>query len=108
MNRRVFIGLLLGVIMFAKPATRARDPTQDVDTNETEQHSIFAPDEVRSLNAFQRSRVRHPYTCVNGRRSNHLDREGVLVATERGWLCPYCDYTQTSARAWMKNWEWKR
>lgn len=29
--------------------------------------AVFTPDEVKSLNAFQRAGVRHQYTCVNGR-----------------------------------------
>ena len=53
--------------------------------------TVFTADEVKSLNAFQRARVRHPFTCVRGRDANHLDGEGVLLATERGWVCLYCD-----------------
>lgn len=37
----------------------------------------------------------HPYTC--GNREDHPvvggDR-GILVPTMRGWICPFCDYTQ--------------
>jgi len=44
---------------------------------------VFTPNEVKSLNAFQRAGVRHPFTCVRGRDRNHLDGEGVLVATAR-------------------------
>ena len=40
----------------------------------------------------------HTVTCGgNHRDANHLDGEGVLVATERGWMCLYCDYTQNWA-----------
>jgi len=37
----------------------------------------------------------HPYTC--GNRSDHPEvagDKGVLVPTVRGWICPFCDYTQ--------------
>lgn len=37
----------------------------------------------------------HPYTCPN--RSDHpvlAGDRGVLVPTVRGWICPFCDYTQ--------------
>lgn len=52
--------------------------------------------EVAALNASQRDNRRHPYTCGSGRRTdaNHLDGEGVLVATVNGWMCPWCDYRQ--------------
>ena len=69
--------------------------------------TVFTLDEVKSLNAFQRAGVRHPFTCVYGRDANHLDGEGVLLATERGWVCLYCEYTQDWASATMKNWGWK-
>ncbi|MFI5107277.1 MAG: hypothetical protein ACHP78_00360 [Terriglobales bacterium] len=69
---------------------------------------VFTPEEVKSLNAFQRAGVRHPYTCGwDHRDANHLDGEGVLLATERGWICLYCDYTQEWASSSMKNWRWK-
>ena len=32
---------------------------------------------------------------------------GVASATERGWICLYCGYTQDSASSSMKNWRWK-
>lgn len=70
---------------------------------------IFTPDEVESLNAYQHSGAFHPFTCGGDRTDEkHLDGEGILVATEEGWKCPYCDYTQGWAHDWMKNWEWKR
>ena len=51
---------------------------------------------IRRLNAWQRASWIHPFTCGSGNRSDehHLDGEGVLVATESGWICPYCDYSQ--------------
>lgn len=47
------------------------------------------------LNASQKSRQFHPYTCGFNRTDEyHLDGEGILVATEEGWMCPYCTYRQ--------------
>jgi hypothetical protein len=55
----------------------------------------WTKEQVDSLNALQKSGIVHPYTCGGNRTDeNHLDGEGVLVATENGWMCPYCDYRQ--------------
>lgn len=46
----------------------------------------------------------HPFTCAN--RSDHpvvAGDRGVLVPTVRGWICPFCDYTQDWAHDFMKN-----
>lgn len=45
----------------------------------------------------------HPFTCGSGNRtdSNHLDGQGKLVATESGWICPFCEYTQDWAHSFM-------
>jgi hypothetical protein len=52
-------------------------------------------DIVNALNKHQKNPHFHPYTCGKKRTDeNHLDGEGVLVATEKGWKCPYCDYEQ--------------
>jgi hypothetical protein len=63
----------------------------------------FTPEQVEALNRFQKGRWMHPFTCGSGNRTdaNHLDGEGVLVATENGWICPYCDYTQDWAHDFM-------
>ena len=69
---------------------------------------IFTPDEVNSLNEYQRAGVMHPFTCGGDRTDEkHLDGEGILVATEDGWNCPYCDYKQDWAHEFIKNWAWK-
>jgi hypothetical protein len=52
-------------------------------------------EEIEKLNAYQKNPRVHPMTCGNNRTDEkHLDGEGVLVATENGWICPYCDYRQ--------------
>jgi len=50
--------------------------------------------EVLALNAYQQNPTFHPYTCGN-------EHEGtkILIATNDGWVCPECDYTQ--------KWAWK-
>jgi hypothetical protein len=55
----------------------------------------FTPDQVEWLNRFQNDGRFHPFTCgCDGCRS-------VLVATEEGWVCPDCDYTQDWAHGFM-------
>jgi hypothetical protein len=70
---------------------------------------MFTLEEVESLNAYQKARVFHPFTCGSGNRtdSKHLDGEGILVATTEGWVCPYCEYRQDWAHDFMKNGSWK-
>lgn len=71
--------------------------------------SLFTPEEVVSLNAYQKSGVFHPFTCEGDRTDEkHLDGEGLLVATEDGWVCPYCDYRQGWAHEWMKDGSWEK
>jgi len=63
----------------------------------------FTIEQVERLNYFQRANIFHPYTCGSGNRTdaNHLDSEGLLVATTAGWICPYCDYKQNWCSAFM-------
>lgn len=71
---------------------------------------VFTADEVRSLNEYQASGAFHPFTCGGDRIDEmHLDGEGLLVATEDGWHCPYCEYRQqTWCHQFMKDWSWKK
>lgn len=58
--------------------------------------------QVDTLNAYQRNKYFHPYTCSNRGDSEHKFANGdygVLVATENGWVCPDCGYTQDWAHA---------
>ncbi len=121
MNRRNFItltsalagtsSLLASAFAFegVSPTNPVDEPAQSTDIGTpVPSKLIFTLEEVKSLNAYQRSGVRHPYTCGwNHRDENHLDGEGLLVATEGGWICPYCNYRQDGAPDWMKNWKWK-
>jgi hypothetical protein len=50
---------------------------------------------IAELNIQQHDGKYHPYTCGGNRTdANHLDGEGILIATKDGWICPYCDYKQ--------------
>jgi hypothetical protein len=62
----------------------------------------WTPETVKALNDFQHSGEWHPFTCGGSNRDkSHLDGEGVLAATEYGWVCPYCDYEQDWAYLFM-------
>lgn len=75
--------------------------------------TIFTKEIVEQLNNQQKSGTVHPYTCGGGngekeckrtisydkrRRGEDIDytdeNEGVLIATENGWICPCGKYTQ--------------
>jgi hypothetical protein len=78
---------------------------------------VFTPEQVRSLWMYQfgpwrdpwapekdpdRPLPMHPFTCPN--RGGHPEvagDKGILVPTVRGWICPFCDYTQDWAHDFM-------
>ncbi len=65
----------------------------------------FTPDEVVNLDNYQRAGQMHPFTCPNRDRVTHRDMAGdlgALIPTVRGWICPFCDYTQNWAHDFMK------
>jgi len=55
-------------------------------------HAPFTPEQVRHLNEFQNAESVHPFTCKCGVN---------LVATEAGWICNECEYTQDWAHDFM-------
>lgn len=61
---------------------------------------IFTPDQVESINAYQRAGVFHPFTC--GTEGCGTD----LVAHEEGLRCPRCAYTQDWVHGFMADWSW--
>lgn len=70
-------------------------------------NDAFTPSEVAALDAYQRSRYSHPFTCPNRGDGNHRENyggrdTGCLVPTVRGWICQFCDYTQDWAHQFMK------
>ena len=57
---------------------------------------------VRDAFSLAHKGYTHPITCGNNRcDENHRGGGGTLVATVRGWICPFCDYTQNWAHDWM-------
>lgn len=67
----------------------------------------FNPATVVALNKFQRLGFVHPFTCKNHGDSAHRPTEDdALIATVRGWICPFCDYTQDWAHALMCSPDW--
>jgi len=61
-------------------------------------------EQVAALNRWQCCNHIHPFTCPNRGDGNHhviMNDLGTLVATEDGWTCPYCDYTQDWAHDTM-------
>jgi hypothetical protein len=65
----------------------------------------FTPKQIKALNYFQWSGVFHPFTCANQGDESHNGQQAELVATKGGWICPYCDYTQDWAHAFMADYE---
>jgi len=66
----------------------------------------FTPDEVENLAHNQTGHVVHPFTCINRGDGAHrfaYGDTGALVATVRGWICPFCDYTQDWAHEGQKS-----
>lgn len=66
-------------------------------------------EQVAALNAYQQAGVMHPFTCPNRSEPGHVcDPEwgrgdkGVLRATNDGWVCTGCDYTQDWAHDFME------
>lgn len=56
---------------------------------------------IDDLNAHQNNGMMHPYTCdrsaecceVN-QRPRDYSKDGILIATKDGWVCPCGKYTQ--------------
>lgn len=75
---------------------------------------VFSPDEVVALVEWQMPKIDHadpfkfrghPFTCPNRGDVNHRNvfgDLGALVPTVRGWICPFCDYSQGWAHGFMK------
>lgn len=69
----------------------------------------WTKEQIEHLNKYQVNINYHPYTCGNDK-SNEAHQAyakmmgdiqlGVLVATEKGWICPACDYKQDWALKW--------
>ncbi len=62
----------------------------------------FTVEQVESLNEYQYAGVFHEFTCGND--STHTP----LFATEQGWVCCDCGYTQTWCHGWMADGSWRK
>lgn len=67
----------------------------------------WTPDQVASLNGYQKSGVFHEYTCGNDLCPGVSGQKAVLVATPDGWRCPACIYTQAWAMDMMADGTWR-
>jgi hypothetical protein len=65
----------------------------------------FTKEEVDNLNRFQRSGMFHPFTCDRAspkcETKGEPRRDGVLLATPDGWICPCGEYKQDWAHDFM-------
>jgi hypothetical protein len=65
----------------------------------------FAPAQAESMNGYQHSGAGHEFTCGNDAcREAHGDP---LQASEDGWLCDSCGYTQNWAWGFMADGSWR-
>ena len=58
---------------------------------------MWSDEKVNQLNEGQKDTSRHPYTCDRSSVSCQVrvnDGDGVLIATNGGWVCPCGNYRQ--------------
>lgn len=60
----------------------------------------FTIAEVQGLALWQASQY-HPFTCAFFDPDDHPHDNPALVPTVRGWICPFCCYTQDWAHSFM-------
>jgi hypothetical protein len=63
--------------------------------------STFTPEKIKELNEHQQNNSYHPYTCDRNYEECEVytvprdySKDGVLIATEEGWICPCGKYKQ--------------
>lgn len=72
----------------------------------------FTDEQVNAMNAFQEAGRFHPFTCCSPEeiegcyRKNNIgdsyeEKEGILKATNDGWVCPCGKYKQNWAHSFM-------
>jgi hypothetical protein len=79
-----------------------------MDFTEKSKHAPFTEWQVENLNKFQELGKFHPFTC-NGKaveceknlNPRDYSKDGVLIATKDGWVCPCGKYTQNWAHKFM-------
>lgn len=65
----------------------------------TQIHIPWLKEQVDGLNRWQRAGYVHEFTCPNRSQPDHGATP--LLATTAGWICPFCNYTQTWAHDFM-------
>lgn len=81
------------------------DEVENLDNDDEPDAKIrapFTPEQVLALQAWQHGGGFHPFTCAD--RDDHpiVDGDkGILIPTVNGWICPFCDYRQNWAHAFM-------
>lgn len=70
----------------------------------TKTRAPWPPSQVARLWEFQTNGKMHPFTCLNRGDGQHATIGtdlGMLIPTIKGWVCPFCNYTQTWAHDFM-------
>lgn len=63
---------------------------------------VWNSEQIRLYTLYQECGVFHPYTCGN---ADCRKTDGILTATENGWLCKQCGYQQDWAHPLPPNFE---
>lgn len=60
----------------------------------------FTDDQVEALNKYQTGTSFHPFTCCSydDCKRGSQDDQGILIASNEGWVCP--------CGKWKQNWAW--
>lgn len=63
----------------------------------------FTKEQVEALNNYQNHGMFHPFTCCSHEGCERSKREdqGLLIATEEGWVCPCGKWKQNWAHEFM-------
>ncbi len=71
---------------------------------------MIEQDKLSELNAFQKSGRFHPYTCDRNHAECEVNitprdysKDGILIATSEGWVCPCGKYTQPISQRTFEN-----
>lgn len=90
--RRYIIERLMRALEKVSAAKDSPPPTTIV-------RAPFTAEQVYALLTYQTDETIHPFTCGIGGHAH-----GILMPTVRGWVCHYCDYTQSWAHTFMTTW----
>jgi len=65
----------------------------------TQYTTIWTDEQVANLNAYQKDRRFHPFTCPGD--NTHCQNQRDLIATREGWVCACGEYRQNWAHDFM-------